>query len=34
MSWVEPFLLKGMQASFQGRLQPDILGVLTPEKAA
>lgn len=28
VSWLECFLLKGIQASFQGRLQPDILGVL------
>jgi ubiquinone/menaquinone biosynthesis C-methylase UbiE len=34
VSWVECFLLKGIQATFHGRLQPDILGVLKRPLAA
>ena len=34
ISWVECFLLKGIQVSFHGNLQPDILGLLERPAAA
>ena len=34
VSWVECLVLKGMQDMFHGRLQPDILAVLSRKKAA
>lgn len=34
VSWIECLLLKGLETSFHGKLQPDILAVLTREEAA